>query len=160
MPKSRKPARKYDERRFWRKLGAAIEQRDDRKPLRDGPARDMSLAAHLSLEQLCRNPDECSWSNLACTCNLSMILAEHGYGDEQCLSFVRAAQDALRRTEARAKVTGQWSMDGDGIVALREVLALHDAQIEQASRSEIRQALVEMSERLEREEALERGTAA
>ena len=111
--------------------------------------RDIGIAYRASLQAMLRgHGTEQTWSTLACTINLALMLAEQGIYPHT-ISTIKRAQEALIRSKSRAEKCGTWAFDGDG---LRDILAVansHDEQLELAKRSQVVQAIKEVHRRIE-----------
>lgn len=87
------------------------------------------------------------WADLATAANLSMMLAEQGYGAEHEAVIIRA-QEALTRMYARGTEKNIWRFDGKGMQDVTDMLHLHDLQCEHATNRDIQRALRTITERV------------
>lgn len=94
-----------------------------------------------------------SWACLALASNMSLVLAEEGYGQEW-LPLIREAQQALMRADARGQMHGAWRMDGSGLATVGDMLDIFDAQLEIAPRRVIMEAREIIIQRLADNEVL------
>ena len=148
MSRSKKPRRHYDPSRLFHCVAARQERKTAARPLDLSQTNDIGLAYHLSFSAVQGGyGTEEAWSQLACSMNIAMLLAEQGIGSER-LGDIRRAQDALMRAKARGERTGTWGLDGDGIRDLRAAITAHDAQISTATKAQIRAAISEMHRRM------------
>lgn len=72
------------------------------------------------------------WEVLARMVNASEHLGEHGCGPE-AVPAARMAADVLMAATTRHEQTRKWTLDEDGLVALREVRAYMDLQFQSLS---------------------------
>ena len=120
-----------------------------RMPLADDQTRDLGLAYHISLQaMLSGDGTEQTWSTLACSINIAMLLAEYGI-EAAALPTIKLAQEALLRVKDRAQRTGKWAFDGDGIRIILAAVNIHDEQISLATRKQITDALREVTRRID-----------
>lgn len=119
-----------------------------RTPLADDQQRDLGIAYHISLQALLGgHGTEQSWSTLACTINIALILAENSI-NPGAIQTVKLAQEVLLRARERAGRTGKWAFDGDGIRVIFAAINLHDEQINRATRGQIVSAIEEVHRRV------------
>ncbi|WP_447639563.1 hypothetical protein [Pandoraea norimbergensis] len=148
MSRSKKPRRHYDPGRLFHCVAARQERKAAARPLDLSQTNDIGLAYHLSFNAVQGGyATEEAWSQLACSMNIAMLLAEQGVGSER-LGDIRCAQDALMRAKARGERTGKWGLDGDGIRDLRAAITAHDAQMATASKAQVQHAISEMHRRM------------
>lgn len=123
-----------------------------RTPLTDDQTRDLGLAYRLALQSLlCGSGTEQTWSTLACSLNIALVLAENGNGIE-CIETIKLVQDALLRSRERAQRTGKWGFDGEGIRIILAAVNIHDEQVGNATRGQVIAALEEVNRRVEQNE--------
>lgn len=139
VSKKRKGSRKYDPNRWLNRAIAANERRMDAKPLTETRQNEIALGHHLSFEALLRCPTEEAWYDLAGNLNMALVLCERGIGAEY-IDDIKAAMIGMMRSKYRADRTGSYALDADAIASLKTALAVHDAQLEVAERSELRAA--------------------
>lgn len=119
-----------------------------RMPLADDQTRDIGLAYHISLQaMLSGSGTEQSWSTLACSLNIALLLSEYGI-EASALPTIKLAQEALLRVRDRAKQHGKWAFDGEGIRIILAAVNIHDEQISRATRGQVTSALVEVNRRV------------
>lgn len=124
----------------WRALNA--------KPITQPEQVDLALAARSAFDDIAhgRGVDD-HVHTLACAANVSLVLAERGYGPE-CEDKIKDAQRALVRTQQRQAAGKGIGFDGPGAQALRDLLDTHEQQIEHAGRAEVSNALLEVHRRM------------
>lgn len=91
---------------------------------------------------------------LACACNVAMVLCERGFGPEQ-IDVIRAAQEGLMRSRARASIGKSIGLDGPAVPALQQATDILGQQIEAAGQSTVTDALNEVLRRLRAGKTLE-----
>lgn len=120
---------------------------ENASPLADDQLTDIGTGYWLALTNLTTGSgSEASWCTLVCALNIGMVLCEMGIGKEYEDAFVAALDGAFR---AKQRNSGSFRLDGDGLQAVRQALAVHDSQLEVASRSEIVQAMRTVRERID-----------
>lgn len=93
-------------------------------------ARDLALFAHASMAALQRGEaTEVDANNLALISNVALLLAEIGYGIE-ALPEIQAGQLAANGVRLRQLRTGRAVATGPELQALRELVDLHDQQLQ------------------------------
>ncbi|KVN83472.1 hypothetical protein [Burkholderia ubonensis] len=157
MPGNKKPRRKY--RRKRTNAIAALETLNRSHvigevltnfyvPLDAEDQRDVAIAFGGSIDAISKGKGTAEhMQNLACMCNVSLVLAEHGFGPEYEQDVV-AALDALFRMQLRFKRTGVWGFDPIGLAALRRAFDVHTAQVEIAGQGELMAAGNEVKMRI------------
>lgn len=117
--------------------------------------RDLSLAYRVSLNAMeVGKGTEQAWATCACSLNIALLLAEQGVVP-QAESAIKAAQESLLIIRGIAEKSGEWSVGSHGFI-LRCAFALHDEQIEVASKGQIIQALEQIHARIVSGDVLER----
>ena len=120
-----------------------------RMPLADDQTRDLGLAYHLALQALLNgNGTEQTWSTLACSINIALLLSECGI-EAAAIPTIKIAQEALLRVRDRAQRTGKWAFDGEGIRVILAAVNIHDEQVGIATRKQITDALHEVHRRID-----------
>lgn len=128
--------------------GLALLNRKCAAQIEVDQVRDLSLAYRLSLSALESGAGtEQAWSTCACALNIALILAEQGV-IPQALSAIKAAQEALVIIHGIAQNSGEWTAGSHSFV-LRCAFALHDDQIEMASKGQLIYALEQVHARVE-----------
>lgn len=119
-----------------------------RKPLANDQLRDLSLAYRLALQAMLRGSGtEETFSTLACSLNIAMVLCEQGVWASY-LHGIQEAQDALLSSRDRAQKLNKWGFDGNEARLVMRALAIHDEQLAMATKSQIVSALAEVKNRL------------
>ncbi len=154
MAANRKPRRPYDPDRRARSAYAGAAALADVSPLTETYLVNLSLGIHAAFEMIRRGGDEDAWHTLAQAANISLVLAERGFGEEY-IEAIKSAQQALMRARARASSAGKWGFDGTGISDMRTLVELHDRQMEIATRATVREVIREMNRRMEAGDTLE-----
>lgn len=80
------------------------------------------------------------FNNIVSMCNVVRGLVLRGFGEEYA-DIVLKAQDALEATALRVQKTNSYTLYATEIVALKDLLELHDEQIKQATFSDIAKIL-------------------
>lgn len=120
-----------------------------RLPLVDDQIRDLGIAYRISLQAMLNGRGtEQTWSTLACSLNIALLLCEYGI-EAAALPTIKLAQDALLRVRERGQRTGKWAFDGEGIRIILAAVNIHDEQISRATRGQIIAALAEVRRRVE-----------
>ncbi|VVE49689.1 hypothetical protein [Pandoraea terrigena] len=148
MSRSKNPRRRYDPNRSLRRIAASQERKSAALPLDQSQTNDIGLIYHLSLDAIkggCATEE--MWSNLACSVNIALILAEQGM-EEARIEDIKRAQDALMRAKGRSERFGTWGLDGDGIRDLQLAVTVHDSQMKTAPKAQVRAAINEMHRRM------------
>lgn len=92
-------------------------------------ADKVALFARLAMDRLCTGKGSLEdVVDLQLAYNVSLLLAETVVGEEM-LPVIEAAREPLLRAEERAKA-GSPGFDGPGMMAVRAMLDVHDAQLE------------------------------
>lgn len=120
-----------------------------RIPLADDQQRDINLASRISFQaMLSGRGTEQAWATVCCTLNIAIILAECGHCPA-AVPTIKRAQEAMNRSRDRARQTGKWGFNGEGIRALQDALNMHEQQISRVTRCQITEALQEVHRRVE-----------
>ena len=134
MSGNRKPRKAYRPRRAdpfaaIARLGSAAAAVST-APLDADQLVDLGIGYHHALTALRTGAGGWSDANdLAMAANVALLLAEVGIGGEY-LPAIRDAQDAIVALLARGQRVGRYVFDGPGLVAVTELLSVHDAQLE------------------------------
>lgn len=88
-----------------------------------------------------------SWSCIAMSANLAMILAEMDVGEDQ-LEALDTAIGAIFQAQARGERTGRWGFTGDAMKKVRHMLDVYAWQLKAATRAEVLHARDTMMKRL------------
>jgi hypothetical protein len=136
MPFSEKIMRKRTIRKQWALLnpishaivGASITQRDKLNKLR--------MLEYSALEAITKgNGTVSDWRSLVDVLNLAEMMGKNGIGPE-VLPICEIAQESLHNAAMRYQETLRMGLDGQGIQAMRELIAYADLQQGSISRSE------------------------
>lgn len=123
----------------WRAFAAA--------PMAQTQQVDLALASRAAFDEIAHGRGQQDhMETLACMANVSLVLAERGYGPE-CEPKIIEAQEALMRVKVRQQQGKHIGLDGPGAQALRDLMDTHEAQIEHAGRAELASALLEVRSR-------------
>lgn len=148
MPKSSKPKRKYDPNRTLNRCVSIAERAIAAMPMRADAARDIEIAAHIALDRLINGADKDSLYILASALDVSHELAARGVGVEH-IADVERGMAALVRAKKHGDRTGVWVLTGADARAASGALAVHDAQIEVASRAMVVDVIKTVTARVE-----------
>ena len=119
-----------------------------RMPLRDEQKIDLGIAYRMQLQAMLRGAgSEEAWSTLACSLNIAMVLCEQGIAPTY-LHPIQLAQDALLACRERAGRVGRWAFSGDEARLIMRACAVHDEQLELATRAQVTKALNEVNDRI------------
>jgi hypothetical protein len=121
----------------------------DAAPLSDGQLQDLGLAYWLNLEQLASgDANEEAWSVVVTALNIGLALVEAGIGAEHEQTFNRALDGAFR-AKTRSTRTGSYRLDGGALTEIKAALAVHDGQMDIASRTEVVAAMTLVRRRID-----------
>ena len=122
-----------------------------RMPLADDQQRDLGIAYRMQLQVMLRGAGtEEAWSTLTCSINIAMVLAEQGIV-ANAFHCIKRAQDALITCRDRSNKVGKWGFTGDEAKAVMRACAIHDEQLELATKAQVSSALNEVYRRLTEE---------
>ena len=118
-------------------------------PLNDEQIRDLSLAFRLAFSAMIGgSADELQWSTCVCSLDIALILAENGIGKGHIPAINEALEGAFRAKIRHSKI-GVWGFDGAAIQAIKDAYIIHEAQIEMATKEEMRDAIHEVRRRID-----------
>lgn len=129
--------RKKTTRKHWALLdcvshaivGASITHRDKLDKLR--------MMEYSALEAMTKGHGTVTdWRTLVDVLNLSETMARHGIGKDEVLPVCQKAQEALHQAAERHQRTMAMGLSGEGIQAVRELIAYADLQQSSIPRSE------------------------
>ena len=129
--------RKQTKRKMWNLIdpithaivGASITQRDKLDKLR--------MLEYSALEAITKGKGTIhDWRVLVDVLNLSETMARGGIGKDEVMPVCQKAQQALHESAIRYQKTLQVGLSGEGIKAIRELLAFADLQQSSIPRSE------------------------
>lgn len=145
MSKSKKPRTHRPTREEL--LMRMFKREEGRRPLIGDDQTDLRINYWSAFDRVkLGHSSQDNWATLATAMNIALILAERGIGDEY-MSLVQQAQEGLIRAQERAHRLNVWRLDGDALQAVANALTVHDAQVEIATRDEMRQAVEEARKR-------------
>jgi hypothetical protein len=91
--------------------------------------------------------NEETWGVIVKNLNVAMILTELGYAEEW-YPRIKDAMAGAWRAQLRQRRTGRWGFDGEAAAAIREVLEIHQVQLQAASKADVLEALNRMHDSL------------
>ena len=104
---------------------------------------NINLRNHISLEKILKGDgDSKDWDEVTAALNMGIILDVHVYGGEHNVLFVTASNHHAACGERIGKA-GRILYSGPELVAVRQALEIHDAQMAQATTAEIDRAVRE-----------------
>jgi hypothetical protein len=137
MPTNKsKRGKKYNPNRRLERCAVIMERAIARMPIRDDAKRDIEIAAHIALDRLLKGGDKDSLYVLASAIDVAHELAKdpvRGVGADY-LAEIEAGMAAIVRAKKHGDLTGVWKLAGDDAERVSTALAVHDAQLEVASR--------------------------
>jgi hypothetical protein len=133
MSRSQKSRKKYDPNRRLNRCAAIMERAIARMPIREDAKRDIEIAAHIALDRLLKGADKDSLYVLASAIDVAHELAVKDVGADY-LAEIEAGMAAIVRAKKHGDLTGVWKLFGDDADRVSTALAVHDAQLEVASR--------------------------
>lgn len=120
----------------WRALSVA--------PMEQPKQTDMNIDIHQAFRAIITGHGTLDDVNsLAYAANIGLVLAERGHGPE-LLDNIIEAQHALVRVLARHQQGKAIGFDGAGTQCIRDLLDTHSQQMQQAGKSEVSDALLEV----------------
>jgi hypothetical protein len=148
MAKSAKPKKKYRPRPIIadpiRYVTAAV------RPAPEAAQLKTKIGIHMAMAKITKGEgDKDDWQEVANALNLSLILAEMGYGQEYVQTVVMG-QAAMTLLRDRFKATGKAILRGEEMRAINEALEVHDGQIELATVKDIERAVYAVERELAR----------
>ncbi|WP_250501952.1 hypothetical protein [Caballeronia sp. AZ7_KS35] len=147
MAGNKKPRKAYRPRAINRTIGIDVLER--RTPMDKAQTTDLGIAYHVALDEMLKGRGtEEHWSTVVCALNISLVLAERGYGASM-LPTVSAALAGSVRARDRARACGRWGFDGDAINDIRAAIALHDEQMNVATKKVVLDALADVHRRID-----------
>ncbi|SAK65660.1 Fis family transcriptional regulator [Caballeronia pedi] len=147
MAGNKKPRKAYRPRAINRTIGIDVLER--RTPMDKAQTTDLGIAYHVALDEMLKGRGtEEHWSTVVCALNISLVLAERGYGSELVETVKKALAGAVRVRD-RARKCGRWGFDGDAMNDVRAVIALHDEQMRVVTKAVVLSALSEVHRRID-----------
>jgi hypothetical protein len=109
---------------------------------------NLNIDTHTAFEAIIKGKGTLDDVNtLAHAANLSLVLAERGYGPELTPNIIQA-QEALMRILKREHEGKNVGFDAQGAEHMRDLLDIHTQQIALAGEAETAQALLEINRRI------------
>ena len=131
-----------------------VRQQELTQPLAPDRQLNVELAYHQSIDAMTvGHATEYHFDTVVYALNIGVILAERGLGAEY-LGLLRPALAAMGRAKERHRKHGKFGLDGDGLIAIRDVADLHAEQMRLATQGELVDAVDEMHRRVAGEEVL------
>ncbi|MGL4576199.1 MAG: hypothetical protein ACRCV9_15565 [Burkholderiaceae bacterium] len=125
------------------------------QPIKPDSVTELALNARLALHCLLTGAAvEAHAHTLAQTANLTMLMAELGYGAEH-LPVIKLAQMGCVRCLDRGARLNTWALDGPAIQPMKDTLDTFEAQILSATAAEFLGAIEESFRRLDAGEVLQ-----
>ena len=122
-----------------------------RMPLADDQQRDLGIAYRIQLQAMLRGAGtEEAWSTLTCSINVALVLSEQGIV-ANAIHCIKRAQDALITCRERAIKLRKWGFTGEEAKAVMRACAIHDEQLELATKAQVSSALNAVYRRLTEE---------
>ncbi|MDR5825814.1 hypothetical protein [Caballeronia sp. LZ043] len=147
MAGNKKPRKAYRPRAISRTIGIDVLER--RTPMDKGQTTDLGIAYHVALDEMLKGRGtEEHWSTVVCALNITLVLAERGYGEE-LIGTVKQALDGAVRARDRARKCDRWGFDGDAMNDVRRAMELHDEQMRVATKAVVLAALAEVHRRID-----------
>lgn len=121
-----------------------------RKPVTHDKWASLSVDARMSFARFeLGTPQPDDRATLACTVNITMVLAEKHSSDAD-LDGVTAARDAMGRADSRAARGLAWNFDATGREEMKHALEVHDHLIAILGQATLTDAILEMRARRDR----------
>lgn len=109
---------------------------------------NVAIAYHTSIDALTSGYAEKNhFDTIVYALNIGSILAQNGIGGDY-IDLLPPASAAMVRCKERWQKTGKFGLDGEGLLAIRAVADLHEAQLAAATHAEPSAAIDEMHRRL------------
>ena len=139
----------YNPNKAARRSAATQYARENAVPLADDQIADLSIAFRIAFDlMITGHADEQQWSTCTVALNIALILAERGFGPH-FVDDINAALEGAFRARVRAQRTGAWGYDGAAMTAIKRAFEIHEAQIENATRADLRAAIAEIRQRID-----------
>lgn len=157
MSKNKKPAKKYKPRPVNSAMilnqvlmrAQALASTDQ---LNDSQQTALSLRNWESFYTITKSEgEECHANDLVNAANVALVMAESGLG-RHFISHIRAAQRSIVTMGARQEQRGKWLFTGPELHLVREMLEIHDAQLQSEDCTEgyLLKCIAEVKGRIER----------
>jgi hypothetical protein len=154
MPKSKKPRKAYKPKRVDSMSSLTAIYRKQWTP--DAIIDVLMTPIYVAFDALKKGQGDCCkhLNALAQLVNISMVLCEQKIGDEY-LQIVLNARDCIAKAMFRGDKTGRWALDGAAFEPIGTLLEVHKAQLENAKRGEVANAMREVLKRNDARHVLE-----
>jgi hypothetical protein len=135
MSKNKKPAKKYRPRlvnpaMILNQVLMRAQALASTDKLEDSQQTALSLRNWASFNAITKgNGEEFHANDLVNAANVALVMAEAGLGRE-FIPHIRAAQRSIVTMGARHEQRGKWLFTGQEIQLVREMLEIHDAQLQ------------------------------
>jgi hypothetical protein len=121
-----------------------------KEPLREAEQIDLSLVTHSALDDIVRGTGSKEhFVALMTASSLAGLLASYGYGQEFADVILKAQAVLFQCGQLEALGNG-YSLDSEGIDAIRDLLVLQTAQNKLASRAEVINAIMKVNDEIRR----------
>ena len=100
----------------------------------------MGLFMWISFDWAKRQPSKAAIMNIISVCNLALVLANRGYPraySGECNQAFAIVLAGLKQVISRGKDANAWSLNGDLIRHIPEIMSLHEEQLAEVSRKEM-----------------------
>lgn len=100
----------------------------------------MGLFMWISFDWAKRKPSKAAIMNVISVCNLALVMANRGYPRDysgECNQAFAIVLAGLKQVVARGKSSDTWSLNGDLIRHIPEIMSLHEQQLAEVSRKEM-----------------------
>lgn len=122
-------------------ISANVRRRELAEPLAAEQQLNVELAYHQSIDAMTGgHATQYHFDTIVYALNIGVILAERGLGSDY-LDLLRPALAAMSRAKDRYLKLGKFGLDGDGLIAVRDVAGLHAEQIRLATQQELVDAI-------------------
>lgn len=132
-----KPRKKYNPNKHRIDPNAAFKALKLSKPVQEERKVELSTGINIALGMFTKGKAEkCHFDTLASTVDLAMMLSqnifENAYSDE-----ITKGRDAMIRCKDRFYKTGKLGLDGEGYIAVKEAIAIHDQFMDGVTGAEV-----------------------
>lgn len=120
--------------------------------------RRLQLAYRMAFERMrVGTADGDHAATLGTVSNIALVLAERTGNAQVGVQLIQAAQDALMRAASRKErlQVDHYTLDGPGLLAVEQMLDLHDVQLEHHTARQFKGAIEEAARRVRAGEVLE-----
>lgn len=130
-------------------VAVALDRVNDRQglPMTDHKRAEVETGYELAYVNLTRGTGSAESMDFIVTAlNVALVLAEMGYAPEYLDLIVRAQEGAFRAVQ-RGLASDRWAFNGADIPTIREALDVHSAQLDVATKMDIKGALAVIEHR-------------